>query len=177
MFACVRHHHHIVLVDTLCAQPSRRQNPRDRERHILDTQNLTDRIVVSVNLRRSRVTNDTNFVCAAHVLWGERRAIGERPLPEIEIIGRFAVNSREPILISRRHLCGRGNFFAHRGNPRHLTPNRLGIFDFQRSGAAPPGPDPARSCAAGKNQDHILPETRDLRFHQSHPSRSRRRRQ
>ena len=85
-------------------------------------------------------------------------------MPHIEIIRRFAENAGEPILIAGRDLCGRDNFFADGGDAGHFAPDRFGIFDFQRARAAPARANAARGRAAGKNQDHIFAETRDLRF-------------
>jgi len=75
------------LIDTLSAQSLRRQNAGDGERHILDPQHLPDGIVVAVNLRRGGAADHADFVCAAHVLRCEWRAVGQQPLTNVEVIG------------------------------------------------------------------------------------------
>ena len=51
-----------------------------------DPQNLADRIFVAVNLVRGGLADHANLVRAAHVLVGERRAFGQRPLADVEIV-------------------------------------------------------------------------------------------
>ena len=102
--AGVRHDNDVVLIHALRAQAFRGEHAGDRKGHILDPQNLADRIFVAVNLRRCRAANDANLIRAAHVLSRKRRAVCQRPLANIEIICRLAEDSGEPILISSSHL-------------------------------------------------------------------------
>ncbi len=113
---------------------------------------------------RSRA-NDANLIRATHILRGKDRAVGQGPLPNVEIIGRFAHDAGKPILIACRHLGCRWNLFANRDHARHFAPDRFSIFNLERAGIPPPGTNTARSCAAGKNQDHVLTQSGDLRFH------------
>ena len=130
-----------------------------------DAQNLADWIFVAVNLRRGRAANDANLVRAAHVLGRKRRAVCQRPLSNIEIICRFTVNARKPILISGSDLRRRNNFFAYADYTWHFAPNRFGVFNLQGAGAAPAGANAARRRAAGKRSgSRFSPRLGDLRF-------------
>ena len=104
--ARVRHNHDVVLIHALCAQSLGCQDTGDRERDLFNSQNLADRIFVSVNLRRGRAPNDAHFARAAHVLRSKRRAIRQRPLANIEIVRRLPVNACKPILVSSGYLRG-----------------------------------------------------------------------
>ena len=84
--ARVRHDYDVVLVYALRAQSLGRQNTGDCERHLFDSQDLADRIFVSINLRGGGATDHTNLVRAANVLRCKRRAISQRPLPDVKII-------------------------------------------------------------------------------------------
>ena len=85
-------------------------------------------------------------------------------MPDVEVFRRFAENTREPVLISRRHLRSRGNFFAYRGDARDFAADCLGVFDLQRAGATEPGANTARGDAAGKDLENVLTKARDLRL-------------
>ena len=117
---------------------------------------LADRTFATENLARGRPADDADLVRAAHILRREDRAVAQRPLPDVEIIRRFTVNAGEPVLISGRDLARRNHFLADRDDPGHFAPDRFGIFDLQRAGAAPAGANAARGDAAGKNQDHVF---------------------
>ena len=67
-------------------------------------------------------------------------------------------------MIASRDLRRRNDLLAHGDHTRHFAPDRFRIFNFQRAGAAPAGANAARSGAAGKNQNHVLPKAGDLRF-------------
>src|SRR5439155_19461987 len=149
----------------LCDQSLRRQDTGDCERHLFDSQDLADRIFVSINLRGGGATDHPNLVRPANVLRCKRRAISQRPLPDVKIIRGLPVNAGKPILISGGYLRGGNNFLAYSNDARHFPPNRLRVFDFQRAGAPPPGANAAGSGAAGEDEDHILSETGDLRFY------------
>jgi hypothetical protein len=68
-------------------------------------------------------------------------------------------------LISGGYLGGRNNFLAHPDDARHFASDRLCVFDFQSAGAAPPRANATGSGAAGEDQNHILSEAGNLRFH------------
>ena len=61
-------------------------------------------------------------------------------------------------------MSGRNNFLAYADDARHFAPDRLRVFDLQRAGATPSRANTTRSGAAGKDEDHILPETGNLRL-------------
>jgi hypothetical protein len=82
----IRHNDDVVLIHALRAQAFRREHAKNRERHVLNPQNLADRIFVAVNLRRCRAANHANLVRAAHILRRKRHAVGQRPLTNIEVI-------------------------------------------------------------------------------------------
>ena len=163
--AGVRHDDDVVLIDTLGTQSLRREHAGNRERHIFDAQNLADWIFVAVNLRRGRAANDANLIRAAHVLSRKRRAVCQRPLSNIEIICRFTVNARKPILVSGSNLRRGNNFFAYTDYTWHFAPNCFGVFNLQGAGAAPAGANAAGRSAAGKDQDHVFAKTGYLSFH------------
>ena len=163
--AGVRHDDDVVLIHTLWAQAFGCQHTGNRERHIFDAQNLADGTFVSVNLRRGGAANNAHFVRAPHVLRREWRAVRQWPLSNIKVIRRLPENPGEPVLISGGHLRSRDNFFAYADHTGHFAPDRLGIFDLQRAGAAPAGPNTTCSRAPGKNQNHIFSEAGDLCFH------------
>src|SRR5207248_11355864 len=81
-----RHDHDIVLIDALRAQTLRSQNSSNGEWNILNPQNLSDRIVVTVNLRRGCSTDHTDLIGAAHILSSKRRTVHQWPLTNVEII-------------------------------------------------------------------------------------------
>ena len=162
--ARVRHDHDVILVYTLSAQSLGREDTEDREWHVFNSQNLANGIFVTVDLCRSRAADHANFVRAAHVLWRKWRAVCQRPLPNIKIICRLAVNAGKPVLVSCSHLRGRNNFRTHSDDAGHFAPNRFGVFNFESTRAAPASANPARGGAAGKNEDHILSEAGDLRL-------------
>ena len=85
-------------------------------------------------------------------------------MPDVEVFRRFTENTRIPVLISRRDLRIRGNFFAYRDDAGDFAADRLGVFDFQSAGAPEPGANAARGDAAGKNLENVLTEARDLRL-------------
>ena len=161
----VRHDHDVVLIGALRTEAFRSQHPDDGERHVFDAQDLADGIFVAENLRGGGLADDADLVGAPHVLRGEGCAVRERPLAEVEIIRRFAVDAGEPVLIARRDLRGRDDFLAHARDRRDLAADGFRVLDFQRARAAPAGANAARGRAAGENQDDVLAEARDLRLH------------
>src|SRR5206468_7599188 len=104
--ARIRHYHDVVLIDALRTQSLGRQYASDRERDFLNSQNLANRILVAVDLCRSRTADNTNLVCATDVLRRKWRAVRQGPLANIKIISRFTINSGKPILVSSSHLRG-----------------------------------------------------------------------
>ena len=62
-------------------------------------------LFVAEDLARGRASDDADLVRAAHILRGEGRAVAQRPLPDVEVIRRLAVDAGEPILIAGRDLA------------------------------------------------------------------------
>ena len=107
----------------------------------------------------------TQTLFALRTSWfGERRAVRQRPLPQVEIIGGLAVDARKPVLIPGRDLRVRNDFLAHQRHRRDLAADRFRVLDLQRARAAPAGADAARGGAAGENQNDVLAQPGDLRF-------------
>jgi hypothetical protein len=163
--ARVGHDHDVILIGSLRTETLRCQNAGYLERHVFDPQHLAHDVVAPEDLGRGRATYHADLVRAADVLLRERRAIRQRPLPKIKIIGGLAINPGEPILVARRDLGGGNNFFAHQGNGGDLATNRFRVLNLEGARASPAGANTARGSTAGKNQDHVFPKARDLRFH------------
>ena len=139
-----------------------RENTADDERHVLHPKHLTDRTFVAINLRCRSPPNDADFVRAAHVLRGKGRAVGQRPLAQVEVIRRFE-DPGKPVLIARCDLSGRQRFFAGPVPPG--TSRRIASASSIFSVPAPPHPVRIPLAgAAGENQNQVLAEPRDLRF-------------
>ena len=68
-------------------------------------------------------------------------------------------------MVSGSYLRGRNDFLTNSDNARYFAPDRFRVFNFQRPGAAPAGTNAAGSNAPGENENHILSEAGDLRFH------------
>src|SRR4029450_11867739 len=128
--ARIRHDHDVILIDSLRAQALWCQHTGDRERDLLNPQNLANRVLVAVDLRRSRATNDTDFVRAAHVLRRKWRAVRQGPLANIKIICRFTVDTGKPILVPGGHLRGGNNFLTDFYDTGDFAPDRFRIFDL-----------------------------------------------
>ena len=162
--AGVRHDHDVILVYTLGAQSLGREDAEDREWDLLNSQNLANRIFVTENLCRSRAANHANSVRAAHILRGKWRPVRQRPLANIEVIGRLAVNPGKPVLISRSDLRCLNNL--------SLTPVTPGFragwllhLQFSKCLRRPNRFESHSKSRCRKNQNHIFSETRDLRLH------------
>src|SRR6266404_7991560 len=163
--AGVGHNHHVILIHPLRTQPLAYQNAGDSKRNVFNSQDLAYNILAAEDLRSGRAANNAHFIRTPHILRREWHAIHQWPLSNIEIFRRFAVNTRKPILIARRDLRVRYDFFTHSYNSRHFAPDCFRVFDLQRSRPSPAGANSTRCCAAGKNQNDILTETGNLCLH------------
>src|SRR6266700_1701746 len=84
--AGVRHDDDIVLVGPLNAEAFRSEHAANDKWYVLNPQGLANGIIVAEDLRGGCLSDNTHLIRAAHILRGERSALGQRPLPNVEII-------------------------------------------------------------------------------------------
>src|SRR5262245_12736261 len=90
----------IVLVRPAGGHAFCREHTDDREGHVLDADDLPNRVVLAEQFFGGHRTDHGHLAGAALVLFGKNLALDRPPLANGEIVGRVPINFRAPITVA-----------------------------------------------------------------------------
>lgn len=115
-----------------------RQLTNDGERHVFDSDGLTDWIDGAKQLPRRLVSNHSHLGIRPHFLFREHRAAFNGPVTDLEISGCGPHDARGPVSSIGNSLCVDANLRAAGDNRPNLILNSFGIGERDGAGASYP---------------------------------------
>ncbi len=157
-----RNQDHVVLILSPRVLPLPAQHPDDREGHLLDPNDLTERLGLAEEVERRGLAHERDLGGAFHVLGVDGAAVHDGPVARLEIIRRHPLDDRGPVQVAVDDLCRASHRGGGRLHERDLARDRGRVVLADRELAPRPEADPAGRDAPGEDDDEVRPETLDL---------------
>jgi hypothetical protein len=141
------------------------QHAEDLAGNAADADDLAERLRIGKQLLRHRLADHTDLGGGLDMLVAKHFPFDQRPLTDLEILGRLAQDARVPVLIAGNDLGAGAVLRADGSHTLELRLNGQSVFQFQTLPVAPAQPRPAGTEGAGEDEQYVFPQPGNLLFH------------